>query len=288
MTKQWEAYEATIKDLYAENTLSVVRQIMIEKYGFRASVRAYRGRLIRWGVRKYNCRKRSSSRSSGGSANEAGSSSGEDASSPTMTTTSAGIASNRRTAGGHLAMPGQVNQPYGAMDRGSQGQLYNADNSYESKPKVLLSPPLSQSGGGANNMQYGWDAGSPPLAPDKKLGSASAPNLNGFGGSGVSAGSVNVGVGNANVGVGGRNGHHGEVMAPPSFFGSYGGPVPMNNNPYASAPDAGYDASTANDHRGSGAGSLSYYDMQQRGRDAGQMSDGVPYPSAVRDYGHGG
>lgn len=37
MTKQWEMYEATIKTLYAENTLSVVRQLMIEKYGFRAS-----------------------------------------------------------------------------------------------------------------------------------------------------------------------------------------------------------------------------------------------------------
>ncbi|KAI0836264.1 hypothetical protein F5Y06DRAFT_105976 [Hypoxylon sp. FL0890] len=294
MTKQWEAYEATIKDLYAENTLSVVRQIMIEQYGFRASVRAYRGRLIRWGVRKYNCRKRSSSRSSGGSANEVGSSSGSDTSSPIMTSTTtatttalsrgAGIESGRRIGNGHLAMPGRMNQSYGAVDGNQQSQIYNGDNSYETKPKVLLSPQLSQSSlsSSGTSMQYAWDAGSPPLAPAKKLSNASAPDLNGFGGTNV--GNV------SNASVSGRNVHHAEVMAPPSYFGGYGGPVPMNNNPYASTPNAAYEASSANDHRGSGgAGSgLSYYDSQQRGRDGSQIPDGLPYPSAVRDYGHGG
>ncbi|KAI3330023.1 hypothetical protein F4824DRAFT_355461 [Ustulina deusta] len=59
MTKPWELHEATIKKLYAENTLAVVRKTMIDKYNFKASTRAYRGRLIKWGVRKYNCRRRS-------------------------------------------------------------------------------------------------------------------------------------------------------------------------------------------------------------------------------------
>ncbi|GAW14045.1 hypothetical protein ANO14919_034370 [Xylariales sp. No.14919] len=59
MTKPWDLHEATIKKLYAENTLAVVRKTMIDKYNFKASTRAYRGRLIKWGVRKYNCRRRS-------------------------------------------------------------------------------------------------------------------------------------------------------------------------------------------------------------------------------------
>lgn len=64
MTKQWDQYEATIRALYAEHTLSTVRQIMIERHGFNASVRAYRGRLDRWNVRKYNKRNRNGSVSS--------------------------------------------------------------------------------------------------------------------------------------------------------------------------------------------------------------------------------
>ncbi|EMR64821.1 hypothetical protein UCREL1_8218 [Eutypa lata UCREL1] len=61
MTKQWEQYEATIRALYADHTLATVRQIMIERHGFNASVRAYRGRLDRWNVRKYNRRNRNGS-----------------------------------------------------------------------------------------------------------------------------------------------------------------------------------------------------------------------------------
>ncbi|KAJ2989806.1 hypothetical protein NUW58_g3283 [Xylaria curta] len=57
MTKPWDLHEATIKKLYAEHTLAVVQKIMMEKYNFKASTRAYRGRLIKWGVRKYNCRR---------------------------------------------------------------------------------------------------------------------------------------------------------------------------------------------------------------------------------------
>lgn len=57
MTKQWDQYEETIKALYADHTLAQVRQIMTAKYNFNASTRAYRGRLIKWDVRKYNCRR---------------------------------------------------------------------------------------------------------------------------------------------------------------------------------------------------------------------------------------
>ncbi|RYP10044.1 hypothetical protein DL764_000902 [Monosporascus ibericus] len=67
MTKQWEQYEEIIRALYADTTLSNVRQIMIDQHGFKASVRAYRGRLDRWGVRKYNRRDRNDSVSSGDS-----------------------------------------------------------------------------------------------------------------------------------------------------------------------------------------------------------------------------
>ncbi|KAI1422455.1 hypothetical protein F5Y12DRAFT_799575 [Xylaria sp. FL1777] len=83
MTKPWELHEATIKKLYAENTLAVVRKTMIERYNFKASTRAYRGRLIKWGVRKYNCRRRGDGGSiSAGSPD--GSVSGSDTASPTL------------------------------------------------------------------------------------------------------------------------------------------------------------------------------------------------------------
>ncbi|ORY61242.1 uncharacterized protein BCR38DRAFT_525680 [Pseudomassariella vexata] len=37
MTKPWDTYEATIKSLYTKHTLSTVRQIMLQEYGFKAS-----------------------------------------------------------------------------------------------------------------------------------------------------------------------------------------------------------------------------------------------------------
>lgn len=37
MTKPWDLHEATIKKLYAENTLAVVRKTMIDRYNFKAS-----------------------------------------------------------------------------------------------------------------------------------------------------------------------------------------------------------------------------------------------------------
>ncbi|KAI0186622.1 hypothetical protein EV127DRAFT_483941 [Xylaria flabelliformis] len=83
MTKPWDLHEATIKKLYAEKTLSQVRKIMIEKYNFKASTRAYRGRLDKWGVRKYNCRRRSDCGSISAGSPE-GSISGSDTASPTL------------------------------------------------------------------------------------------------------------------------------------------------------------------------------------------------------------
>ncbi|KAI0174224.1 hypothetical protein BJ166DRAFT_587040 [Pestalotiopsis sp. NC0098] len=66
MTKAWEAYEAIIKDLYAKHTLATVRDIMLNQYGFNASVRAYRQKLDAWGCTKYKRRDRAASRSSPG------------------------------------------------------------------------------------------------------------------------------------------------------------------------------------------------------------------------------
>ncbi|KAI0966233.1 hypothetical protein F4678DRAFT_450518 [Xylaria arbuscula] len=83
MTKSWELHEVTIKELYKENTLAVVRRIMIERYNFKASTRAYRGRLIKWNVRKYN-RRRPSDGSSMSAGSPDGSSSGSDTASPTL------------------------------------------------------------------------------------------------------------------------------------------------------------------------------------------------------------
>jgi hypothetical protein len=37
MTKAWEVYESTIKELYQQHTLASVKQIMLEQYGFKAS-----------------------------------------------------------------------------------------------------------------------------------------------------------------------------------------------------------------------------------------------------------
>ncbi|KAH7040320.1 Clr5 domain-containing protein [Microdochium trichocladiopsis] len=80
MTKSWDTYRSIIVDLYADRTLAEVRQIMQRDYGFDASTRAYRGRLIRWGVRKYNTRRADGSVS--GDEDGDGASSLSDADSP--------------------------------------------------------------------------------------------------------------------------------------------------------------------------------------------------------------
>ncbi|KAH7026266.1 kinase-like domain-containing protein [Microdochium trichocladiopsis] len=80
MAKSWDTYRNIIVDLYADRTLAEVRQIMQRDYGFDASTRAYRGRLIRWGVRKYNTRRADGSVS--GDEDGGGASSLSDADSP--------------------------------------------------------------------------------------------------------------------------------------------------------------------------------------------------------------
>ncbi|KAI1806265.1 hypothetical protein F4811DRAFT_155469 [Daldinia bambusicola] len=198
MTKPWEAYEATIKDLYADNTLSVVRQIMIDRYGFRASVRAYRGRLIRWGVRKYNCRKRASPSISHGSSTDEGSSftSGSDTASPIMvtsTTTTTTISDARAilprapmkqgdATDGHIAMPMRMNQQY------NPSHIFNADTSFNSKlHKDFLSalqPNNGNNGGGSgsnsNGLQFEWETTTSASPFLKKDPGGAAADLDGY------------------------------------------------------------------------------------------------------------
>ncbi|KAF3019686.1 hypothetical protein E8E14_005736 [Neopestalotiopsis sp. 37M] len=60
MTKNWEAHEAKIRELYAKHTLKTVREIMLKDHKFDASegkrVRAYRQKLDEWGMTKYKPR----------------------------------------------------------------------------------------------------------------------------------------------------------------------------------------------------------------------------------------
>ncbi|KAK3941664.1 Clr5 domain-containing protein [Diplogelasinospora grovesii] len=63
MTKQWNDYRDVIVGLYKMESkpLHEVRRIMEDEYNFKASIRAYRSRFIRWGIYKYACRKRKDS-----------------------------------------------------------------------------------------------------------------------------------------------------------------------------------------------------------------------------------
>ncbi|KAI1472638.1 uncharacterized protein F4812DRAFT_409743 [Daldinia caldariorum] len=208
MTKPWEAYEATIKDLYAENTLSVVRQIMIDRYGFKASVRAYRGRLIRWGVRKYNCRKRASPSTSHSSTDDGSSfTSGSDTASPIMTAAATATTTITTTIGdarailprtamkqgdssdGHLAMPLRMNQQY------NPSHIFSVDTSFNSKPNkaFMLAPQANNgnnSGGGGggssssnNGLQFEWEtttSAAPFLKKDPDAAAADLDNYDGL------------------------------------------------------------------------------------------------------------
>ncbi|KAK4190924.1 Clr5 domain-containing protein [Podospora australis] len=62
MTKDWEAYKQVILEEYKTQNrpLHEVRALMEEKYNFKASIRAYRSRLDRWGITKYNRRSKRS------------------------------------------------------------------------------------------------------------------------------------------------------------------------------------------------------------------------------------
>ncbi|KAI0408354.1 hypothetical protein F4802DRAFT_408889 [Xylaria palmicola] len=152
MTKPWDLHEATIKKLYAEHTLAVVRKIMIEKYNFKASTRAYRGRLDKWGVRKYNCRKRSNSGSiSAGSPG--GSTSGSDTASPTLSrpTVERSHDSAFYSTGGHTRdseprVPDMLDRSYHTTSM--DGHQANVEH-YGINRAVI--PPVQQ-------IQYGWNA----------------------------------------------------------------------------------------------------------------------------------
>ncbi|KAI0483506.1 Clr5 domain-containing protein [Xylaria cf. heliscus] len=121
MTKPWELHEATIKQLYAEKTLSQVRNIMIERHNFKASTRAYRGRLDKWGIRKYNCRRRSEGGSVSTGSPE-GSLSGSDTASPTLSQhnvespNSASYHAGRRTGDDESGISNVLGRSYSTMD----------------------------------------------------------------------------------------------------------------------------------------------------------------------------
>ncbi|KAI1741672.1 hypothetical protein F4680DRAFT_414725 [Xylaria scruposa] len=150
MTKPWDLHEATIKKLYAEKTLSQVRKIMIEKYNFKASTRAYRGRLDKWGVRKYNCRRRSDCGSVSAGSPE-GSMSGSDTASPTLSQSNiershdpASYPTGRQTSGSQSGMPSMQGRSYSTMEMDTN----RTDTEHYSRNRTLASP--------THDIQYGW------------------------------------------------------------------------------------------------------------------------------------
>ncbi|KAH6618097.1 Clr5 domain-containing protein [Chaetomium sp. MPI-SDFR-AT-0129] len=78
MTKQWDKYRGVITAEYKDQNkpLHEVQRFMAQKYGFRASTRAYRSRFDRWGIHKYSRRQRSRSRSHSPSQRDSASDSG--------------------------------------------------------------------------------------------------------------------------------------------------------------------------------------------------------------------
>ncbi|GKT46516.1 uncharacterized protein ColSpa_06697 [Colletotrichum spaethianum] len=66
MTKAWREKQADITRLYIhENkTLNEVKAIMEEQHDFKASTRSYRQQFDKWGLAKYNCKKRTARRRS--------------------------------------------------------------------------------------------------------------------------------------------------------------------------------------------------------------------------------
>ncbi|KAK3995798.1 Clr5 domain-containing protein [Cladorrhinum sp. PSN332] len=58
MTKPWDEYREIIIAEYKDQNkpLHVVQRTMEEKYGFKASTRAYRSRFDKWGIHKYTHR----------------------------------------------------------------------------------------------------------------------------------------------------------------------------------------------------------------------------------------
>ncbi|KAK4201067.1 Clr5 domain-containing protein [Triangularia verruculosa] len=63
MTKPWEQFREVIIAEYRDNKkpLHEVQRLMGERYGFKASIRAYRSRFDKWGIQKYSRRRRGNS-----------------------------------------------------------------------------------------------------------------------------------------------------------------------------------------------------------------------------------
>ncbi|KAI0477418.1 hypothetical protein GGR56DRAFT_673804 [Xylariaceae sp. FL0804] len=142
MTKQWDLYEDEIKGLYAGNKLADVRQIMIKQHGFHASIRAYRGQLDKWGVRKYKCKGRDDRR---------GSSCG-DSSSPACSLEESGSASGPALApsaatSAHQSPVGQdqLLAPAGVEDLGYRYRYDTLDTPYTDGPNRDDRPALQTS-----------------------------------------------------------------------------------------------------------------------------------------------
>ncbi|KAI0438231.1 hypothetical protein F4803DRAFT_105238 [Xylaria telfairii] len=171
MTKPWELHEATIKKLYSEKTLSDVRKIMIEKYNFKASTRAYRGRLDKWGVRKYNCRRRSDGGSVSAGSPE-GSISGSDIASPTLSQPhvekhrdSSSYPTGQQTRDSEPGMPNLLGRPYSTMDM----DTHRTDTEHYSRNRTLISP--------TQDIPYGWNLSpTQPTSPPTIYGHADIPS----------------------------------------------------------------------------------------------------------------
>ncbi|XDG06069.1 hypothetical protein ABKA04_005684 [Annulohypoxylon sp. FPYF3050] len=216
--------------------------------------------------------------------------------------------------GGHLAMPRQINQQplYNPIDD-HRARMYDAQNSYNIKPKPILSPPqthLSTGNGGNNSMGYTWEHTLPP--PKRLSDSSNSTSSSNY--------DNNFSPPNHHSHSHSHNPHSGnsssaEIMAPPSYFGGYGAPVPMtttttttamghtnSHNSYSTEHMSGMDhngngSGTGNAntdpysmsnaeyhrHRGSGSSISGYYDgAAHRNASVGQVSD---IPRGVGDGG---
>ncbi|TRX95577.1 hypothetical protein FHL15_003535 [Xylaria flabelliformis] len=146
MTKPWDLHEATIKKL----------------------TRAYRGRLDKWGVRKYNCRRRSDCGSISAGSPE-GSISGSDTASPTLSQSSIGRSHDpapyptgrhtRITQSGMSSMQGRSYSNMEMDTHRTDSEQYainlnlskgmGAKFSSYSRNRTLASP--------THDVQYGWN-----------------------------------------------------------------------------------------------------------------------------------
>ncbi|KAI2617768.1 hypothetical protein GGR54DRAFT_195268 [Hypoxylon sp. NC1633] len=289
MTKQWAMYEATIKSLYAENTLSVVRQIMIDKYGFRASTRAYRGRLIRWNVRKYNCRKRGdraasmSASSSGGGGNDGCSSTTSDPDSPVT------------MVPGDLASPVAAHQHQHQMkiEMGSGmgigvGRSLGHGHGHLAMPEPLSHLQHQQEYGPVGGQAHGYVNDSHNNNNNNNDNNDNNDTKNNI----LSISNMNSNCNNNDATSSSYGSHsHADMVAPQQYYGGYS----HNHNhghmgePYATASNATTAAPTGAGYEVQ-RGGLGYYASppQSRQRDAAGRVAELPYAAAGREYGHDG